>query len=633
MKSVYLTSIKKIKELREKAINVFDVETNTHGFFKLVSYARLQKSKAKNEDYKTEVMTFYDFDEFINFLWLKRVNIIYCYNIKFDSRFIPNYLIKNLDVDFRFIESSSQLLGVIIQKKINGKIQKIIFKDFFPFCLTSLENISKTFGCKFPKYPNFNEEDKKKLKILWDNFFENCSLEELKHHCENDVLILSELIFIYRNLFFKLFSLDILDNKIYSLASLTMKIFRSNYITNKIDNSFLKAKYNEDSKKWKYFVDSYLEKFVRMSYKGGYTANFSNQQNYDVVSYDINSSYPYQSTRIKFPIGLAYFTLDFDLWLDFAKEIPAFAKVIVNFNHEKYFIPVLRSDGKLGRFYGKYEGVLTSFELKWLDDHNINYEFIEGYYFVDYDSSFAVKRFCEDLFDKKLIAQKEGKQDLRQIFKILLNSLTGKFGQKMEMKVRYNLKFLKECDVTSLDYDNEYKKVLSDIYFSFQEQNRISIKTYQIPSWISLITALGRIQLMNMIFKTNALYCDSDSVYCLRKNSIQLNNSEELGKWKLEHNIGKFRALAPKLYVFEDLGLKFDKNDYCIKLKGIPYDFHNKKLFDEIWNYKEGNKIIIENIPRFCSIKESLNRVNVLEEHFLLKYDEITKKLNPQQKV
>lgn len=641
MKEVYLTKLKKLKKLRERAIHVFDVETDIKGFFKLVSYAKLQKSKKGNKEYETFVKTFFSFDKFIEFMFNSDVDIVYCYNIKFDSRFLPNYLLKNLDVDFHIIESSSQLLGIILKRKRNEQNQQIIFKDFFPFCKTSLDKISKKFGCKFRKYPDFQENDEIKLKQLWNEFFDTCNLFELQMHCENDVKITAELIAKYRELVFDNYAIDVIDKKIYSLASLTMKVYRTNYIQQKIYNPFIKVVFNSKMKKWEYYINKHLESFVRKTYKGGYCGNRDNRKHYDLISFDINSSYPFQASRLKFPINEAIYTTSEDLFNDNTIEIEGFCNVDIDFMNGKYFIPIIRDDGKLGKTDGFWSGNITSIEFKYIKKYNIPYSFNAGYYFEEYDKSESVKRFCLEQYERKrqedLINPLSA---LREIYKTLMNALTGKFGQKMLMDQKTNYKFILKDEFERLNNDFDSKQICSDkldyeIWYIYKKILKESIKTYQIPSWISLITALGRIQLLDMIHETNAICWDSDSVYAERKylNPDFIHECEnskiELGKWKIEHYITKLRSLAPKFYCFHDL--KEDK--HFIKLKGIPNNFFNEELFEKIWNFQDGNIITIRNIPRFLTIKESINRVNVLESDILVKYDEITKNLNPIQKM
>lgn len=636
MKPVYLTKLKQLKKLRERSIHVFDVETDIRGFFKLVSYAKLQKSKKGNNEYDVLVKTFFDFDEFIFYLLDNNVDIIYCYNIKFDSRFFPNFLINNLDIDFHVIESSSQMLGVIFKRKVNEKVNTLIFKDFFPFCKTSLDKISKKFKCKHKKYPDFKEKNELKLKKLWNEFFETCNMYELQLHCENDVWILAELIEKYRDMIFNIYKVDILDKKIYSLASLCMKVYRTNFIEEKIHNPFLSVNYDYRNKKWNYKIEKYLEKFVRETYRGGYCGNRDNRQHFDLISFDINSSYPYQTTKLKFPIGNFELTTKEKLFNEKTEEIEGFCELEIDFMDSERFIPLITNDGKLGRINGFWNGNITSIELKYLQKYDIPYSFKKGYYFEDYDKSFSVRNFCLFNYEKKAEQDRIDKGSaLREIYKTLMNALTGKFGQKMKLEQKINTKFVMKDEFESLKSEYDSNPIIKDeLYYVYQLIEKESIKAYQIPSWISLITALGRIQLLEMIHKTNAICWDSDSVYSERKHLDEsfieeCRDNLTLGGWKIEHEISRLRSLAPKFYCFHDIN---DNKNY-IKLKGIPKDFCNEDLFNEIWNFQDGNTITIKNIPRFLTMKESIRRVNVLESELLLKYDEITKNLQPIQKM
>lgn len=625
MSIAYLESKHKLGRLPSFEIWSFDTETDIRGFFKLVSVGRIMKTNDSKVPFLFEVKTFFSFEEFVFFLFKRNIKCLYCYNISFDSRFIPNFLISNPNFDFQLVESSSQLLGVILSK---FNKQKVVIKDFFPYCLTSLDSISKKLQCKSKKYPDFKEKDRDKLKALWNSFFKNCSMKELQKHCEEDVKILCELIYRYRRHSFELFNLDMCSRRIFSLASLAMVNFRTNYIKSKIPNSFLEKDFVEKGK-YRYRLLNSREKFVRDSYHGGYTGNRDNLRHLQLESFDINSSYPYQTQDEKFPIGASEWVDRLSEFIHNTEEIAGFALVKVNFNNKKYFLPVHREDNKFGKQDGYWEGVLTSHELNWLTNHKISWEFQKGLTFEDWDKTHSLEKYCKELYVNKSLEAQDS--PLRDIYKLYLNSLTGKFGQKTEIETKKELRFLSNQEFEDLDKPETLNQRINDnIWLTWKKEIKSTLKPYQFVSWISLITAKGRIQLTDMIIKTNAFYWDTDSVYSSAKMCKDLVSDEKtLGGWKREHKIGRFRALAPKMYCFYDL----EEKKHFVKCKGVPKDFFNKEMFDKIWNFKDGGNISVENIPRFLSMKEAFHRVNVLEKDLLVMYDEMDKTLTPKCKM
>jgi hypothetical protein len=53
-------------------------------------------------------------------------------------------------------------------------------------------------------------------------------------------------------------------------------------------------------------TDSMME-YCQRAYKGGLTDNFRRGKFNRVISFDINSSYPYQMTKAPLPVGKSYF--------------------------------------------------------------------------------------------------------------------------------------------------------------------------------------------------------------------------------------------------------------------------------------------------------------------------------------
>lgn len=598
-----------MKSLKSFKFYSFDVESDPKtNEFKMVCLGSILY---KAEDcFYHEVKTFFSISEFIEELALIKPKVLFCYNIKFDNVFIIDYLIEH-SIQFYVIESNQAQLGLTF--KLNEF--EIVIKDFFAFGRSSLHNLSESLGTQTKKYPKNIESDDE-----WDRFFQTCNMIELQKHCENDVKMLNECIWIFRKRIFELFRIDALSKKIFSLASLSMMLFRSNFVNNPIENSFLFT--NEDE--FGYHLHENEFNFIHETYSGGYADVFSNNVYHDVVVFDINSSYPFQTTKLKFPVGKAYYTNSAEVFEEMTKEIAGFCKARIVFEKDKPYIPI-KVEGKFQRAYGVWVGNISSIEYYYLKEKSLEIDFLEGYYFLEYDKQESLKNFCQTLYKNKQTADSKS---TREIYKILLNALTGKFGQNpYTEKILYSIMKITDFEGLSENSKIVYKKRENCVVKSTIE--KLTLKPFMMVSWISLITALGRLQLLDMIEKTKAIACDTDSVFCERKNAC-IESSNELGGWKLEKDeqFTDFRALAPKMYCGKTIeGKKF------IKCKGIPKKYRDDRLYNQIMGWNGIDEIIVKDIHRFLGFKQSLIDKNAkFTSSNIIKATYLDKKMTPKLK-
>ena len=567
-----LTKLKP-ERLKPKIIYTFDYETDiTMVHEKLVCLAKYNPISQR-----FKVNTFYTTEDFILYCFSNNIKEIYGYNLKFDSRFFIDFLLNHKEATINMIRGGSTIMSLFL--RYNGK--EIRFRDFYPFCLCSLDAIAQTYKLKNQKYPKFDESDKKN----WADFFTYCSLEELEAHCIADVKILAELIIKYRLNFFNEYKIDITGRKIYSLAGLSMKVLRTKYITEPIHNPFIYRKGRE------YIIDRKQYDFVRRSYHGGYTGNTDNEVHYNIISADISSSYPFQCMDEKFPTGKAYFTENKQDFEQNTKEIAGFCEIEVDFSSTNIKFPVYDEISKEFKSVNSiWSGVVTSYEYYYLLEKNVRLKFIMGLFYTDYDKTFVLERYMKDMYEKK---KHSVTPELRFINKRLLTNLTGKFGQRINLENRINERIVDfdyienmDCEITTYS-----EPLMENLHYIYQKEERESLKAYTIPSWISIITAKGRIQLLRMIELMDAIYWDTDSVYFDMKNINRFNfvdndNDVKLGCWCIEHKYEKLRAIAPKLYAGL---LKEPENNSFIFVRSKGINLNNdellrKELYDKIFN-------------------------------------------------
>jgi hypothetical protein len=149
--------------------------------------------------------------------------------------------------------------------------------------------------------------------------------------------------------------------------------------------------------------------------------------------YDINSAYPFAITQIP--------DLSDGRWIQRKSIHPeaniGFFRIIADIPDIKHIPPFpFRVNGSLIFPSGKFETYVTLDELR-ACDKAVNYEILDSWQFIPKSNYYPYKLFIENLYDKRL-ELKEKKDPLQLPIKIILNSIYGKTGQKVN-KVIGNL--------------------------------------------------------------------------------------------------------------------------------------------------------------------------------------------------
>jgi DNA polymerase type B, organellar and viral len=208
------------------------------------------------------------------------------------------------------------------------------------------------------------------------------------------------------------------------------------------------------------------------------------------------------------------------------------------------------------------------------------------------DSENLFKIYVEHFYDKKLNAKD---QIEREIAKLSLNSLYGKFGQK-EIESRIKVKVLDSSEATKLvtkyhySYLSEignglvlmkysarlnekirrlYKEEEEELDQNFISKKRGIISAVQISSRISALARVSINKYKNMA-GNELYYSDTDSLVLKKKLPTKIIGPE-LGKWKLEAEIIKGIFVRPKLYIYEDLKGKVKKVAAGVNANDLNY--------------------------------------------------------------
>jgi len=436
-------------------------------------------------------------------------------------------------------------------------------------------------------------------------------LEQLKVYCLNDSSILFEALSAYRNYIFSFFNLDI--TRCLTLAAITLKIFQINYY-NVNENPLEKIEGNKDA-------------FCRLSYFGGISDVYKPVMT-EGFCYDVNSLYPYVMKTYEFPIGKGKWVSSENINLD---SFFGFLKIDIVCPDDIY-IPILPIRNKNGVFSkcGKISGVFFSEEIKLALKYG--YRILKVYKGLAYEKGNPFINFVHDLYNKRI----ENKNSpLQKIFKLLLNSLYGKFGmnpkfnitdillddKKIQDIIRFHevksFNHIQDTKSQRINYNPDVSRDKISLFLSsgmitseylenyMNNLEKVFSLQFSCVHIASAITSYARIYMYEKKINCNLYYSDTDSLF----TTNELNTSNEIGGLKLEYRIKEALFIAPKLYY-----IKTNDNLEYIKSKGIMSHSLDKDQFNELLKEKSLFLNIKHNFVRNIkdySIKSQSNLIEI----------------------
>lgn len=298
-----------------------------------------------------------------------------------------------------------------------------------------------------------------------------------------------------------------------------------------------------------------IENLARNGYYGGLTFLRTINPMANTIKIDANAMYAASMRRYGVPVRAGSYT---------TKEVahrPGIynCRVHAGDNVTFTFVPYRNKNNILWP-KGKYNTVLPSITIDLARRYGYEIEVIDGYYFdgIEYIFDDFING-CETLERQ----QKERNTGAYIVYKILRNSLYGKFAQRAENKSYHLTEIPPETAFPVIDNSGKFVPNL------WQETNSQEYG-YFMPLWAAWITAGARAILTEMVYNLgpeNVCYGDTDSIVvstdALANSDITFGNM--YGEWKIEKGYRVFQALAPKLYY----GIT-DDNEIELKHKGIP---------------------------------------------------------------
>lgn len=369
-----------------------------------------------------------------------------------------------------------------------------------------------------------------------------------------------------------------------TIASTALDIFRRRYLRRSVKKESAVLGFN-------------VEQFIFESYFGGRTEVFKRGRIENMKLYDINSLYP--SAMLN-----EYPDPNTAVWNEQGterniKKYEGCTRVIMYCPKEmKYPLLPMRIEGKLIFPTGRIEGVFTHIEIRRALE--LGYELLKIQEQLIYKKTwYPFREYVNDLYEKRMKYKKE-KNKMELVYKLLLNSLYGKFGQKnLTETVFFNKEFLTEEQIEKV-HQNPNAEMTDDKNGVITEKKTCE-ESFVLPILCSYTTAHGRILLHKYLTECEGYYCDTDSIV----TDKEIEESTRLGGMKLEYDIEEGVLVKPKMYY-----LKTKEGDEIVKLKGVPkkllYNGDKIRLNKEIFYHilKGGN---VE-YQKFTKLKEGVKR-------------------------
>lgn len=531
-----------------------------------------------------------------------RFRNIFIHNLTFDIRFLMKEALEREDFSMNYIASSAKdlvvELNVFLYYDKKGKAIYYKFRciDSFQFTLCSQEILEQNILGKVVKRTD--------IKVGIDK---SLTYRDYIERVESDVKGLYLALKGYFQMIYELFGVNVNSAKTISLSRLTLKAFLIKFLPQKVFNPFLKY----DSEKRHYVIEN-EEVLLRIyaSYFGGRTELFRRGIFENVISYDINSLYP-SVFQYAYPMG--------KFWL---KEIRSIGELEYYLYHYEGFldgeifehysrIPIIPCKGKQNKTlfaYGLKRGVFTFPEIRYalsLELLKINFPcrlilFAKGNFFNGFGS------WC---FKQRRKFQSK-KSPFEYPLKIMMNSLYGKFGQKLKQRGMlildrkqrkdFYLGMLPEEFLTRGEKLIEIREYGDNTVFYFE---KTSIKPYSMPHIASYVCAYARLRLHKAMRENydNLLYCDTDSIW-LNGEPKNISISDDLGDWKKEYITRKACFVALKYYAYETI-----EGELKMRIKGVSNEMLKKAKFknvDDFYSRSIGFQFVES--ERYNKIRSSL---------------------------
>jgi hypothetical protein len=374
------------------------------------------------------------------------------------------------------------------------------FRDSYCLIASSLDKCLKDFGIETQKMTGFIDHS----KVTKDNYQDK--MMDLEKYLKADVDGLFELILKLKEFLVESYDIDI--NTALTSASVARKYFQKNH----------------DWEKYPLYTIPYsLYQDLKEFYGGGRCEVFKMGITKDVKLYyaDFTSLYPYVMSKYMYPYGT--FT-EFDATVYDPKWFGLVYCDVKTTDFEMMPYIGVKQDGKFmfSHFKNYRRMWITTEDIRYIKKEKLGYD-IKCIKVVNYESNGPIfKEMIDGLYTAKQKAQDEGKEVVRQMSKIIINSSYGFFGIKQDKLLSIDVKEIKDpLKRSGIIRGLAERGVLKDFT---EYNNRLFIKSETVKKFpcaniilAMFVTSYARMELYSLMFDIKkaghaTMYCDTDSV-------------------------------------------------------------------------------------------------------------------------
>jgi hypothetical protein len=321
-----------------------------------------------------------------------------------------------------------------------------------------------------------------------------------------------------------------------------------------------------------------VNEFVRRSYIASRVEIFQLEAQ-NVNCFDINSSFPHSMT---FPCPGSPKRVRKTLPND---DDPYFAECDVHVP-DCHLPPLPLRHERSGRIYfptGRWRSVFSRIDLEFLQECGGRIEKVHRV--QPFNTIDDLSQYALDIYGRR---QNTTDPAEKEVFKILLNSLYGKFAERPD-----KTGILIGKDVS--DYPVDERRLLAPGIWQVSES--VQVPHCHVPI-SAQITALSRRSLTRLLLQAgDPYYCDTDSIFVA--DTKQFPTSNELGALKFEGRFDSVEFLAPKLYAKQEGDRWSVKAKGFGRIKDIPDDILPQIMRGEVSSDDyDGRKVTIEDFRK-----------------------------------
>jgi len=552
---------KKDYEMEKRFVCYVNFETKERLYFNLETIENVQKYKDWLLSHNT-----------------KNQARIYFHNLNFDFAFLFDDLPQGMHLDI--IRSNSMLLRIQLFRfydKVckNGHIKKykqvvLELRNSLSVFRTSLKELGKSLG--FVKL-----EQDYQAKIT-PEYVEYCYRD-----CEIVIKAFEQLMD-DTNERYSGFDLNLKKMPL-TISSLNKKIFNWQGYEKYGKKEFIDLVYNPSI--------TYLDERLRPFYFGGRVEVFDFNSCFDGSYNDVNSLYPYVMTNFLFPVGYIkrFECAERECWQDWNADELIFACECEYVENTDIPLVPCKINDKLIFARGHKKGFLFRQEVEMIQKC--------GGKITKLMAVYKCEKYI-DLFSDYILPMNDLKQVskgfLRDLAKVRMNGLYGKFGEKTEKEKIHVLKNILDLsdaeleNVETMEYQGKIIHIYKEKYVADYLNVNIIIAMF--------ITAMARLTMYDyLITAKKPYYTDTDSIVKIDDNEYEYDDVK-LGMMKKEFVFDEFQALGCKEYIYKTrIALKWNVltpyiyyPEYKYKMKGFGKNQDYESIKDFIHKYFEGKK-------------------------------------------